>query len=600
MSWERQITPERRGLTYWAILYARVSTRAQTEMYSLGQQVEALRRWAEAEGYEVLEVVEDAGYSGTSLERPGLDHVRDLVEAGGVSVVVAQDRDRLAREPAYLYLLKEEFERRGTKLWALNDKGDDSPEGQFTDGILDQLAKFERAKTAERTRRGLDKKVREGRIIRGNQSPYGFRYGEDGEVLLVFEPEMAVMRRIFRMVGAEGASLGEVQRTLKREGVPSAMGGGWPRSTVRYLILNELYRPITADEVAACGLVTRDVASALPSAGPFSLWTWNKMRVKRSPARAEDGTYRNRVRNEARPREQWSAVPVDISEAGLSRELVDAARERLSQNERRPPSTRVRRLWLLNGGIARCALCGNAYSPHTVHDRGNIRPYYRCYTRFNHGLDACTNGRSTQAAPLEDAVWKAVRSLCLDPDRILSQYDTHVERLRQRSGDPDAEVRTLVERLKKLNKRRSAYHDLAADGDMSREELRSKLAEVDEKREEVRKVLREARNRQEMVHNLGRDRKLLHDQFASLRFADLFTLDPERRRRLMQALRLRVDVDEQSNVRISGVFDADITEMLPSMNRIPFAERDTRHLHYMNPPPFKGVVTVDSAPPCTS
>jgi hypothetical protein len=189
----------------------------------------------------------------------------------------------------------------------------------------------------------------------------------------------------------------------------------------------------------------------------------------------------------------------------------------------------------------------------------------------------------------------------LDPDRVLSQYDAYVERLHQRMrGNPDAEVRSLLERLEKLNKRRSAYHDLAADGDMTREELRSKLAEVDEQREEVRKVLREARNRQEMVHNLDRDRKLLHDRFAHLRFADLFTLDPERRRRLMQALRLRVDVDEQDNVRISGVFDTDITEMLPTMNGIPFAERDTRHLHYMSPPPLKGVVTVDRSRPCTS
>jgi site-specific DNA recombinase len=73
--------------------------------------------------------------------------VRDLVAGtpGGVSVVLAQDRDRFAREPAYHYLLRREFEEYGTKIRALNDRGDDSPEGELTDGILDQLAKFERA-----------------------------------------------------------------------------------------------------------------------------------------------------------------------------------------------------------------------------------------------------------------------------------------------------------------------------------------------------------------------------------------------------------------------------------------------------------------------
>jgi len=82
-----------------AILYARVSTDEQGRSgYSLAQQLEALRDYAAREGYEVLEEVIDPGQSGASPERPGMDRVRDLVAAGGVSVVLAQDRDRFARE----------------------------------------------------------------------------------------------------------------------------------------------------------------------------------------------------------------------------------------------------------------------------------------------------------------------------------------------------------------------------------------------------------------------------------------------------------------------------------------------------------------------
>src|SRR5919107_583578 len=160
-----------------AILYTRVSTDEQARSgYSLGQQIEALRTYAAREGYEVLEEVSDPGQSGASLERPGMDRVRDLVAGGGVSVVLAQDRDRFAREPAYHYLLRKEFEEHGTKLRALNDRGDESPEGELTDGILDQLAKFERAKTAERTRRGKLRKAREGKINATHTPAYGFAY----------------------------------------------------------------------------------------------------------------------------------------------------------------------------------------------------------------------------------------------------------------------------------------------------------------------------------------------------------------------------------------------------------------------------------------
>src|SRR5215216_950714 len=87
-----------------AILYARVSTQEQAAKgYSLAQQLEALREYAAREEYEVLEEVTDPGQSGASLERPGMDRVRDLVAAGGISIVLAQDRDRFSREPAYTY-----------------------------------------------------------------------------------------------------------------------------------------------------------------------------------------------------------------------------------------------------------------------------------------------------------------------------------------------------------------------------------------------------------------------------------------------------------------------------------------------------------------
>src|SRR5918994_3798912 len=119
-----------------AILYARVSTDEQARSgYSLAQQLEAPKAYAAREGYEVLEEVSDPGQSGASLERPGMDRGRDLVAAGGVSVVLAQDRDRISREPAYTYLLRREFEEHGCELRSLNDRGDGSPGGGLTHGI---------------------------------------------------------------------------------------------------------------------------------------------------------------------------------------------------------------------------------------------------------------------------------------------------------------------------------------------------------------------------------------------------------------------------------------------------------------------------------
>src|SRR5215218_4316127 len=218
-----------------AILYARVSTDEQARSgYSLAQQLEALRAYATREGYEILEEIEDKGYSGGNLARPGLDRVRDVAAAGGVDMVLAQDRDRFARKVVHNGLLEEEFSKHGSKTKALNDYGDDSAEGALMRGIQTQFAEYERAKIAERTRRGKERKAREGKVLRGPKSPYGFRYNATGDGLIVYEPEMVVAERIFRLA-AEGLGPQAIQTrsTMKarprQRAIHCGRAGRWSR-----------------------------------------------------------------------------------------------------------------------------------------------------------------------------------------------------------------------------------------------------------------------------------------------------------------------------------------------------------------------------------
>ena len=148
-----------------------------------------------------------------------MDRKRELVAAGSVSVMLAQDRDRFAREPAYLFYLREEFAERGTELRTLNDRGGGSPEGELTTSILDQIARYERLEIAERSRRGKLRKMREGKIIAAKRPHYGYRYNGPMDGYEVHEEEMGVVARIFRMVGIEGFGIRSVKRTLERRGI---------------------------------------------------------------------------------------------------------------------------------------------------------------------------------------------------------------------------------------------------------------------------------------------------------------------------------------------------------------------------------------------
>ena len=67
-----------------AAMYARVSSDQQREAHTIASQTAALIAWAPTLELEVPEawVFEDEGYSGATLERPGLERVRDLAAAG--------------------------------------------------------------------------------------------------------------------------------------------------------------------------------------------------------------------------------------------------------------------------------------------------------------------------------------------------------------------------------------------------------------------------------------------------------------------------------------------------------------------------------------
>lgn len=547
-----------------AILYARVSTDEQARSgYSLAQQLEALREYAAREGYEVLEEVSDPGQSGASLERPGMDRVRDLVAAGGVSVVLAQDRDRFAREPAYHYLLRREFEEHGTKIRALNDRGDESPEGELTDGILDQLAKFERAKIAERSRRGKLRKAREGKVIAGRpakygRAKYGFRFNEARDALVVDEEAMSVVRRIFYMVGVEGRPLYAVKKVLEAEGVPTATGKKrWAITPIREFINSDVYRPHTCEEVKR--LVSAEVAAKLESDKRYGLWYYGRRRAVQSQV-SELGpngrTYRKKQRRTFRPEEEWVRVPVPDS--GIPREWVDATREAIKDNRR--TSNAGRRFWELSGGILRCGECGWTMYAHTAPAGPNGRHYYYvCKAKYKKGPEFCTATRTRKAAVREELVWAEVKAYLQDPERLRSDLNRMIELERNGThGDPDREARIWAGKLTEAAAKRARFQHAYAEGIIGLEDLRNRLAELEEETFTAERALANLRGRIARVRDLERDRDALLEHHVALAPEALDSLTPEERHRFYKMLRLKVRLFADNSMEITGVFSEPI------------------------------------------
>jgi site-specific DNA recombinase len=536
-----------------AVLYARVSTDEQARSgYSLAQQLEALREYVAREGYEVLEEVQDPGQSGASLERPGMDHVRDLVAAGGVSVVLAQDRDRFAREPAYHYLLRREFEENGTKIRALNDRGDDSPEGELTDGILDQLAKFERAKITQRTRRGKLRRAKEGKVVPTHSPDYGFKYNSARDNYVVCEEEMRVVRRVFRMVGVEGRPLNAVKKAFDREGVPTPGGARfWYQTFLRRMVRDDVYRPHTFEEVAA--MVTPEVSARLDRSRLYGIWWFNRRaRKERQVAEVDENgrRYRRRSKNTMKPPEEWVAVPVP--DPGVPREWVDAAREAIKDNCR-PPSTN-RRFWELSGSLLYCGCCGHVMRHDSRVREDRVWHYYRCSHRWHNGSDACPNLKDFNANKVEPPVWRFVSTLLQDPSKVRAGLEALIDRERKGTrGDVDREAKALLDRLAEADKMRRGFQEQAAKALMTLDELENRLKEIDETRETARAELAVLEEGRQRLEELERDGEALMERYASTVPEALENLLPEERHRVYKMLRLRVLAYPDFHLEVNGV-----------------------------------------------
>ena len=149
-----------------AAIYARVSSDKQREENTIASQTAALIDFARCRGFQVPDewVFEDEGYSGATLERPGLERVRDLAAEGQVHAVLVYAPDRLSRKYAYQILLIEELARHGVETVFLKAPQTATAEDQLLPQFQGMIAEYERAQILERSRRGKRHRARQGQV----------------------------------------------------------------------------------------------------------------------------------------------------------------------------------------------------------------------------------------------------------------------------------------------------------------------------------------------------------------------------------------------------------------------------------------------------
>ena len=439
-------------------IYARVSTDAQEARGTIGSQLALLRERVSKEGHELVAEYTDEGLSGARLDRPGLDALRDAAEAGHIEGVWCLSADRLARMYAYQVIVLDELSRHGvTVRFHDTPRIEDDPQTRLLTQVQGVIAEYERAKIAERYRRGKLWRARAGEAIAW-KVPYGYRrmprVGERPAHLEVFEHEAAVVRRIFDAYVREDISMRQIAKGLNRDGIRSPTGRAiWSVSTIGRILRNEAY----------IGRVYYN-------------------RTETVPQRRRAG----KTRQVQRPRDQWIAIAVP---AILDETLFEAAQRVSRDNSRWNPRRAEPGHWLLRG-LVKCGHCGVGVSCHKMRGRnGTFHRYYYCH---NHdplragGEHRRCPERNIRADELDSFVFEQVRDTLLRPEVLLAGehavsarrepvadelLEAQLAKLQRKSDAATAELRRLA--------------DLYQAGLIDRGELLRRSSEVRDRKERV-------------------------------------------------------------------------------------------------------------------
>ncbi len=160
------------------MLLTRVSTTEQKDSgYSLRQQKDLLMGYCKTHNIQVLECIEE-DFTGTTLERPQIKRLRQLVALKSVDLVLFHKWDRFSRKTSAGLVEIEKIRSKGVEINAIAEHIDFSvPQQKIMLFMYLGLGEVENEVRSQRTKNGIIGALKEGRHV--NKAPIGYLNAKD-------------------------------------------------------------------------------------------------------------------------------------------------------------------------------------------------------------------------------------------------------------------------------------------------------------------------------------------------------------------------------------------------------------------------------------
>lgn len=384
-----------------AAIYARYSTDLQSSA-SINDQVHQCRKRLIHDGHDLTEVYSDQAISGATTLRSGYQNMLMDAREQKFDVVYAEALDRLSRDQEDIAGLYKQLRFANVTLITLS-------EGEINElhvGLKGTMNALFLKDLANKTRRGLEGRIRQGKSGGGNA--YGYtvihKMAADGSPIRgerqINADEAATVRRMFEEFAA-GLSPRAIAHKLNAEGItgprgkawgPSTIHGNWRRGTG--ILNNELY---------------------------IGKLVWNRQHFIKDP---------NTGKRQARlnPEEQWVIENVpDLRIVGDDlwqhvKDRQNGIRRQIAEG-RNIRSERARRPRYLLSGLLQCGVCGGGFSKISQH-------HYGCSTARNKGT--CGNHLTIRRDVIEPTILVGLQHQLMHPDaykEFVAEFNRELNRL---------------------------------------------------------------------------------------------------------------------------------------------------------------------------
>ncbi len=452
-----------------------------------------------------FEEIADDGYSGTSMDRPGMRRLLRLVEEGRVRTIIVRDLSRFARD--YLeagHFLEYVFPAYGIRFISINEEFDTAELGEDTGGwelaIKNLINHMYSKDISKKIKSAVDIKKYNGEFVYGF-APYGYKKGDVKNTIVIDDEAAIIVRRIFTWA-AEGITVTQIAQKLNAAHVmtPSLylrpvrgdkykVREHWSFESVRNILGNRIY---TGD--------TEPFKSHVVRVGSD--------RVKQIP-------------------EELREIVPNTHEGIVSRELYYQARKVIkSVKKSRAKDSKNPFATLLV-----CGCCGNKLQKGKAQNKDWLCATARYTTKYG-----CENIRMNEKL-LHDIVLRAINTQCKLLDEKVRQIAAINKTCRNEREILLSESTQYQNKLSKIQADKMRYYEEYVNGKISKDFFAKKKRELNIEEENLKLQLKLVNDKlSKITADVKKQQQAVTENKHLTKYKDIEKLTPELAKELIKKI----------------------------------------------------------------